>query len=71
MRISIMETTWREQSCGASDSDSEEEEVDSALLFLGTRSAYLEILGFPIGGAPKYRDIFALFKTMRRKQNLA
>ena len=66
MRISIMETTWREQSCGAT-----EEEVVSALLFLGTRSAYLEILGFPIGGAPKYRDIFALFKTMRRKQNLA
>ena len=36
------------------------------------RSAHLEILGFPMGGAYLYRDIFARFKTMRRKpQNLA
>ena len=32
---------------------------------------HLEILGFPMGGAHYYRDIFAHFKTMRRKQNLA
>ena len=32
---------------------------------------HLEILGFPMGGAYYYRDIFAHFKTMRRKQNLA
>ena len=31
MRISIMQTTWREQSCRASDSDSEEE-VDTGAL---------------------------------------
>ena len=31
---------------------------------------HLEILGFPMGGAYYYRDIFAHFKTMRRKQNL-
>ena len=35
------------------------------------RSAHLEILGFPIVSAYYYRDIFARFKTMRRKQNLA
>ena len=32
---------------------------------------HLEILGFPMGGTYYYRDIFAHFKTMRRKQNLA
>ena len=33
--------------------------------------AHLEILGFPTGGAYQYRDIFARFKTMQGKQNLA
>ena len=33
--------------------------------------AHFEILGFPICGASQYRDIFARFKTMRRKQNSA
>ena len=32
---------------------------------------HLEILGFLMGGAYDYRDIFAHFKIMRRKQNLA
>ena len=41
------------------------------LLLLRIRSAHLEILGFSMGGAYQYRDIFARFKTMRRKQNLA
>ena len=40
-------------------------------LLLRIRSAHLEIRGFPMGGAYLYRDIFARFKTMRRKQNLA
>ena len=31
------------------------------------RSAHLQILGFPIANAYKYRDIFARFKTNRRK----
>ena len=35
------------------------------------RPAHLEILGFPMGGAYLCRDIFARFKTMRKKQNLA
>ena len=30
-----------------------------------------DVLGFPVGGAYYYRDIFVGFKTMRRKQNLA
>ena len=30
-----------------------------------------EKLGFPMGGAYKYRDIFARFKTIRKKQNVA
>ena len=34
-------------------------------------SAHLEKLGFPIGGAYLFRDIFARFKTMQKKQNLA
>ena len=35
-------------------------------------SAHLEILGFPMGGAYQYMDtVFARFKTIRRKQNLA
>ena len=38
---------------------------------LRIRSAHLEILGFPMGGAYSYWDIFARFKTMRRNQNLA
>ena len=29
------------------------------------------ILGFPMSGGYYYRDIFAWFKTMHRKQNLA
>ena len=32
---------------------------------------FFEILGFPIGGASQYRDIFERFKTMQRKQNSA
>ena len=28
-------------------------------------------IGFPMGGAYYYRDIFARLKTMHRKQNLA
>ena len=28
-------------------------------------------IGFPMGDAYQQRDIFARFKTMRRKQNLA
>ena len=32
---------------------------------------HLEILGFPMGGAYEYRDIFAGLKTMWRKQNAA
>ena len=32
---------------------------------------HLKILSFPMGGAYKYRDILAWFKTMRIKQNLA
>ena len=35
------------------------------------RSAHLETLGFPIGGAYLFRNIFARFKTMRKEQNLA
>ena len=35
------------------------------------QSVHLKILGFPMGGAYLYTDIFAPFKTMRRKQNLA
>ena len=31
---------------------------------------HLEILGFSMGGAYLFRDIFVRFKTMRRKQNL-
>ena len=31
------------------------------------RSAHLQILGFPIANAYLYRDIFARFKTIRRK----
>ena len=34
-------------------------------------SARLEILGFSMSGAYISRDIFARFKTMRRKQNIA
>ena len=34
-------------------------------------SAHLEIFGFPMSGACSDRYIFARFKTMRRKQNLA
>ena len=34
-------------------------------------TAHLEILGFPMGGAYLYRNIFVRFKTMQRKQNLA
>ena len=41
------------------------------LLLLRIRSAHLEILGFLISGAYLFRDIFAGFKTMRKKQNLA
>ena len=41
------------------------------LLLLRICSAYLEILGFAMGGAYLNRDIFVLFKTMWRKQNLA
>ena len=41
------------------------------LLLLRIRSAHLEILGFPLGGVYLYRDIFARFKTMRRKQKLS
>ena len=41
------------------------------LLLLRIRSAHLEILWFPMGGAYQYRNIFAQFKTIRRKQNLA
>ena len=41
------------------------------LLLLCIRSAHLKILGFPMGGAYQYRDIFAQFKTMQRKQDLA
>ena len=40
------------------------------LLLLRIRSVHLEILEFPVGGAYKYRGIFARFKTMRRKQNV-
>ena len=29
-----------------------------------------QILGFPMGVAYQYKDIFARFKSMRRKQNL-
>ena len=32
---------------------------------------HLEILGFPMGGAYKYRDISAWFKPLWRKKNLA
>ena len=38
---------------------------------LRIRSAHLEIIGFSMGGAYQYRDIFVRFKTIRRKQNLA
>ena len=31
---------------------------------------HLEILGFSMGGAYLFRDIFVQFKTIRRKQNL-
>ena len=41
------------------------------LLLLRIRSVHLEILGFPMGGAYLYRGIFAWFKIMWRKQNLA
>ena len=41
------------------------------ILLLRIRYAHLKILGFPFGGAYIYRDIFARFKTVRRKQNLA
>ena len=41
------------------------------LLLLRICSAHLEILGFPIGSAYQYRDVFAQLKTIRRKQNLA
>ena len=41
------------------------------LLLLRIRSAHLEILGIPIAGAYRYRDNFARFKTMQRKQNVA
>ena len=45
---------------------------DGAYFFLlRIPSAQLKILSFPIGGAYQYRDIFARFKTMQRKQNLA
>ena len=40
-------------------------------ILLRIRSAHLEILGSPMGGAYWYTDIYARFKTMRRKQNLA
>ena len=40
-------------------------------LVLRIRSAHLEILEFPMGGAHLYRDNFVRFKTMWRKQNLA
>ena len=33
-------------------------------------SAHFEILGFSMGGAYQYKDIFAWFKTIRRKQNI-
>ena len=33
--------------------------------------ADLEMLAFPIGSAYLFRDIFARFKTMQKKQNLA
>ena len=41
------------------------------LLLLRIHSVHLEILGFPMGGAHSYRGIFAQFKTMRKKWNLA
>ena len=41
------------------------------LLLLRIRSAHLEMLRFPVGGAYKNRDILVRFKTMRRKKNLA
>ena len=40
-------------------------------MLLCIRSAHFEILGFPKGVAYYYRDIFAQFKIMRGKQNLA
>ena len=42
---------------------------DGAYYCYCTRSAHLEILGFPMDSAYLYRDIFARFKTMRKKQN--
>ena len=32
---------------------------------------HLVILGFPMGGAYQYRDIFVRFKTIQEKWNLA
>ena len=43
----------------------------SLVLVLRTRFVHLEILGFPMGDACQYKDNFARFKTIRRKQNLA
>ena len=37
------------------------------IVFEHTQSGHLKILGFPIGDAYKYRDIFARFKIMQRK----
>ena len=39
-------------------------------LLLRICSAHREILGFPMGGAYEYRNIFARFKTICKKQNL-
>ena len=41
------------------------------LLLQHIRSTHLKILRFRMGGAYKYRDIFARFKTMWSKQILA
>ena len=38
---------------------------------LNRRSAHLEILWFPMSGGYLHRDIFAQFKTIQGKQNLA
>ena len=40
-------------------------------LLLRIRSAHLQILGFPMGGAYLYRDTCARLKTLQRKRNLA
>ena len=41
------------------------------LLLLHIRSAHMEILEFPMGGAYQYSNIFGRVKTMWRMQNLA